>query len=138
MPYDKKQVVLDKLSKLTKLLEEVYDGDTDNLFHPDWIEVIDTITNINRTGEASKETLDRMNVIWRKNQLIKKHKAENPDEKIPHEELLRAEVISMLKIGKKIPAIKFIRENLIGPNGEIMPLIDAKEYVDKIASEIGL
>jgi ribosomal protein L7/L12 len=138
MSFDKKQVVLDKLDKLTKLLEEVNEGDTDNLFHPDWIEVTDTIANINRTGEVKSETLDRMNVIWRKNQLIKKHNAENPGEKLPHEELLRAEVVGMLKVGKKIPAIKFIRENLIGPNGEIMSLVDAKEYVDKIAIGLGL
>jgi len=137
MSYDKKQIILDKLSKLITLLEEVHEGDENNLFHEDWIEVTDTISKIDRSSEASKETLDRMNIVWRKNQAVKKFKAENNGE-LPKEDFLDLEVISMLKVNKKIAAIKFIRENKLTTNGALMSLIEAKDYVDQIETKNGL
>ena len=138
MSVDKKQVVLDKLSILTKLLEDVHQGDTDNLFHEDWIEVADTITKIERSGEAKKETLDRMNILWRKNQMVKKYKDEHNGEKVPFKDVMEWKVIDIVKNEGKIPAIKYARENLLGQKGEIMSLVEAKQFVDEAMLKKGL
>ena len=138
MSVDKKQVVLDKLNTLTKLLEEVHQGDTDNLFHEDWIEVADTITKIERSGEAKKETLDRMNILWRKNQMVKKYKDEHAGEKVSFKDMIEWKTIDIVKNDGKIPAIKYVRENLLGQKGEIMSLVEAKQFVEEVILRKGL
>jgi len=132
MSFDKKQIVLDKLSTLTKLLQDVHQNDTDNLFHEDWIEVTDTITKIERSGEAKKETLERMNIIWRKNQMIKKYGENHNGKKAPYKDVIEWEVIAIVKNNGKITAIKFVRENLLGPNGEVMSLAEAKQFTEEV------
>lgn len=138
MSFDKKTVVLEKLNKLVKLLEEVNKGDNDNLFHPDWILVTDTITQIERNNEASKETLDRMNRIWRKNQMIKKYKDEHNGELPPEDDAINMEIISLVNSGKKIAAIKFARENKMSETSGLMSVVEAKEYVDTLIKKNGL
>jgi ribosomal protein L7/L12 len=132
MSFDKKQIVLDKLNTLTELLQDVHQGDTDNLFHEDWIEVTDTIAKIERSGEAKKETLDRMNIIWRKNQMIKKYGENHNGKKAPYKDVIEWQVIAIVKNSGKITAIKFVRENLLGPNGEVMSLAEAKQFTDEV------
>ena len=126
------QIVLDKLSKVVTLLEEVHEGDENNLFHEDWIEVTDTITKIERSGEAKKETLERMNIIWRKNQMIKKYGENHNGKKAPYKDVIEWEVIAIVKNNGKITAIKFVRENLLGPNGEVMSLAEAKQFTEEV------
>jgi hypothetical protein len=131
---DKKQKVLDKLKKLAELLDEVHDNNPDNLFHEDWIEVTDTITRVKRDNEASSETLKRMNFIWRKNNTIKKYRANNDGKDMPYEEILDWEIkdIFMNHQMGKVGAIRFARENVVPSNGEKMSLIEAKKYVEDL------
>lgn len=134
---DKKQKVLDKLKKLADLLDEVHDNDPDNLFHEDWIEVTDTMSKIKQNDEATPETLKRMNFIWRKNNTIKKHRAENDGSNMSYEETLdwMLKDIYLNHPSGKIGAIKYARENLIPSSGEKMSLIEAKTYVDNLVDK---
>ena len=64
--------------------------------------------------------------------MLKKYKEDHNGEKAPHEKVVEWEIIGILKTGQKVPAIKFVRENLLGVNGEIMSLTEAKAFVDAI------
>jgi len=137
---DKKQRVLDKLQKLAELLDEIHDNNPDNLFHEDWIEVTDTITRIKRDNEVTPETLKRMNFIWRKNQTIKKWRADNNGEDMSYEQVIDwmiKDIYANHTMGK-VEAIKYARENVIPTSGEKMSLIEAKKFVEDIVENGGV
>lgn len=133
---DKKQKVLDKLKKLTELLDEVHDDDPNNLFHEDWIEVTNTISKINRNDEASPEILKRMNFIWRKNNAIKKWRAEHEGVDFKYEEIIDWMLRDIITHQGKISAIKYARENIIPSNGAQLTLIEAKEFIEKLINNV--
>lgn len=131
-----KDIILKYLNeKLIPLLNEVQKDDEDNLFHPDLIKVMETIKKVEKSKEDEIQTkiLIEMNIVWRKNQLIKKYKEKNPNKKIPHNTIIDMTVVSIGKGEGKVAAIRFCRENILKENGEVMSLQEAKQYVEDVS-----
>ena len=128
------QKIIEKLDLLLDLLEENYSESAgDYLIAPDQLDVLDMISKVKKGILPDRDDLMKMNVIWRKNQRIKKCGGISE-----YEKSFWSKIDEHIRKNNLIQAIKIIRQYITNNDGELLGLNDAKKIVEDRKAELEL
>lgn len=121
-----KELILKKLTKLEELIQSLSEPEEGDLFPPHWIILLKVKDEVNTTGTATKETLERMNRLWKINKQIEKSGGHAEYEKKKWGQIKEA-----LDENDMASAVKYLMDSFIKDDGSDYELAEAKELIEE-------